>query len=136
MADLVITPANIIAGGGAFIEHGRAGATITAGQTLYKDATDGKMKVGDSDGATALKNIKGIALNGAADGQPLAYIKSGDLNMGAILTAGTAYYASETAGGIQPAADVASEDVIFLGIAKSTSVLTLDIQIPGVTVGP
>ena len=47
-----------------------------------------------------------------------------DITIGATLTAGTAYYLSATAGGICPFADLGAGDrVIFLDIAKSTSVL-------------
>ncbi|WP_127524581.1 hypothetical protein [Mesorhizobium sp. Z1-4] len=136
MTDISVTAASVVAGTNAVTENGRAGATITAGQVVYKDASDGKFKLADSDsGTAAVKVAYGIALNGAADGQPLSVAKKGDVTFNAVLTAGTAYYLSETAGGIQPQADVASEDVIFLGLAKSTTVLALDIQIPGVTVG-
>ena len=65
---------------------------------------------------------------------PLGVLKSGDLTIGATLTAGTAYYLSDTAGGICPLADVGSgEYVVLIGIAKSTSVLAVDIQYPGVS---
>lgn len=135
MADITITPANVIAGSNAIIEDGKAGATITAGQVVYREASSGKYKLTDTNSATAeVKTGRGLALNGAADGQPLKIITAGDVTLGSVLTAGTAYYASETPGGIQPAADVATEDVVFLGIAKSTSVLTLKIINSGVTV--
>lgn len=134
MTDISITPANVIAGSNATVATGRAGATITAGQVVYKEAASGKYKLADSDSATAeVKAAAGIALNGAADGQPLSVLTSGDVTLGSVLTAGTAYYLSETPGGIQPAADLAGEDVIQLGLAKSATVLSVRIQIPGVT---
>lgn len=134
MADITVTAASVIAGGDATIEHGRAGATITAGQVVYKEASSGKFKLSDTNSATAeVKNAYGIALNGASDGQPLAVQKSGNITIGATVTAGTAYYASETPGGIQPAADVATEHVAFLGLATSTTVLKLGIINSGVT---
>lgn len=135
MTDLTITAASVIAGGDAVVEAGKAGATITAGQVVYKEASSGKFKLTDTNSGTAeAKAAYGIALNGASDGQYLAVQKSGSITIGATLTAGTAYYASETAGGIQPAADVATESVVFLGIATSTSVLKLLIINSGVTV--
>lgn len=134
MTDLVITTASVLPGGDATIENGRAGATITAGQVVYKEASSGKFKLTDTNSATAeVKNAYGIALNGASDGQPLAVQKSGNITIGATVTAGTAYYASETPGGIQPAADVATEHVAFLGLAMSTTVLKLGIINSGVT---
>lgn len=135
MADLSITASAIIAGGNALIEHGTGGAAITAGQVVYKEASSGKFKLADSNSATAeAKTPYAIALNGCADGQPLAVVKSGDVTMNAVLTAGSPYYLSETPGGIQPAADLGSgENVALLGLAKSTTVLALRIQTPGVT---
>lgn len=54
---------------------------------------------------------------------------------GGSMIAGTAYYLSETPGGIQPAADLTTgENVCQLGIAKSTSVLAVKIVAPGVAV--
>jgi len=135
MADISITAANVVKGSNAVVEAGTAGATITAGQVVYKDAADGKYKLADADSATAAaKAPRGIALNGASDGQPLSIIRSGDVTIGATLTPGTAYYLSPVAGGIAPLADVASgDDVVLLGLAESASVLAVDIQITGVT---
>lgn len=134
MADLSITATAVTAGASAKVEHGTAGATITAGQVVYKEAASATFKLADSDSATAeVKDAIGIALNGAAAGQPVAVAKSGDVTMNAVLTAGSAYYLSETPGGIQPAADLAGEDVVQLGLAKSTTVLSLRIIAPGVT---
>lgn len=135
MADISITAANVVKGSNAVVEAGTAGATITAGQVVYKDAADGKYKLADADSATAAaKAPRGIALNGASDGQPLSIIRSGDVTIGATLTAGTAYYLSPEPGGIAPLADVASgDDVVLIGLAESASVLAVDIQITGVT---
>lgn len=135
MTDLTITAGSVLAGSDAGIDNGKAGETVTAGQVVYKEAASGKFKLTDTDSGTAeVKAAYGIALNGASDGQPLAVQKTGNITIGATLTAGTAYYASETAGGIQPAADVATEDVVFLGIALSTTVLKLSIINSAVTV--
>ena len=135
MADISITAANVVKGSNAVVEAGTAGATITAGQVVYKDAADGRYKLADADSATAAaKAPRGIALNGASDGQPLSIIRSGDVTIGATLTPGTAYYLSPVAGGIAPLGDVLSgDDVVLIGLAESTSVLAVDIQITGVT---
>lgn len=133
MADLVITAANVIAGDNADIEYGRAGAAITAGMAVYLNETTRKYPVADNNSATAsARRARGIALNGAADGQPLAIIKGGPLTIGATLTPGTAYYLGES-GAICPASDLgAGEYVCLLGIAASASVLNVDIQFPNV----
>jgi hypothetical protein len=134
MADLSITAANVIAGSGATRKVGIAGATITAGQVVYRDSADGKYKLADNNSATAAARApKGIALNGAANGQPLCVLTEGAVTIGATLTAGVAYYLSDTPGGICPVADLASgEYPSIIGIAKSTTVLDVKIQSAGV----
>jgi hypothetical protein len=57
------------------------------------------------------------------------------VTVNAVLTKGSAYYLSETPGGIQPVADLTTgENVCQLGIAKSTTVLAVRIVAPGVAV--
>lgn len=134
MVDISITAANVQRGANAIVTQGRAGATITAGQLVLRDATTGEYVLSDADG-TGLKQVDGIALNGASDGQPLSVQTGGDITIGATLTAGTTYYASPIAGGICPLADVASgDDPIIIGIAKSASVLMIRIADPDVTI--
>lgn len=134
MADLVITPANIIPAGTAVKETGNAGASILAGQCVYKEAATGQFKLADSNSATVeARTPYGIALNPALTGQPVTVQTSGDLGFGAILTAGSAYFTSETPGGIQPVADLgAGELVTFLGFATTTSNLNVRIISSGV----
>jgi hypothetical protein len=134
MADLTITAANVIAGSNATKESGIAGETITAGQAVYKSSTTGKYMKADSNSGTAeARQARGIALNGASNGQPLVIQRGGDITIGATLTAGTDYYLSDTPGGICPRADIGSgEYVCLLGLAKSTTVLALGIQFPNV----
>ena len=135
MTDLVITAASVVAAAAAVKETGIAGATITAGQVVYRDASDSKFKLADGDSVTAaIRKPIGISLNGASASQPLAIVKSGDVTFGAILTAGTAYYLGDDPGGISPVADLASgDDVVLIGIAISTTVLRVGIVISGVT---
>lgn len=136
MADLVITAANIIAGANAVKEAGVAGASILAGQTVYKEAATGLFKLADSNSATVeVRTPYGIALNPALTSQPVSILTSGGLGFGAILTAGTAYFSSETPGGIQPQADItAGELVTFLGFATTTSNIDVRIVSSGVVV--
>jgi len=135
VADISITPANVLAGSNARTEHGTFGATIAQGQVVYRDAADGKYKLADTDSATAAVKVpRGIALNAGSDGQPATIQLSGDITIGATLTAGAAYYLSPTPGGIGLIAEVAiGDDYTLLGLAKSTAVLALDIQVSGVT---
>lgn len=134
MADLTITAANVVAGSGAKKTTGTAGASITAGQTVYHDSATDTYKLADINSATAaVRNVAGIALHAAAAGQPLAVHTAGPITIGATLTAGVAYYASGTPGGIRPVADNTTGDYpVLLGIATSTTVLNVNIQAAGV----
>lgn len=135
MADLTITAVNVIAASDATIEHGYAGEAVAAGKYGYKSSTTKRWMLADSNSATAeARRAGGVFLNNAAAGQPVAIATHGDVTIGATLTAGTDYYLSDTPGGICPRADVGSgEYVCLLGLAKSTTVLALDIQYPGVS---
>lgn len=136
MADLVITAANVLPNSNTVIDRSSsAGATIAAGQAVYKDPTTKQWQLADNNSVTAAaRQASGVSLNSAAAGQPLAVATSGDLTLGAVMTAGTAYFASATPGAICPDADVgAGSYPCLLGLAKSASVLTLSIQFPNVS---
>ncbi len=136
MADLVITKANVIAGANPNIRRGTAGATVTAGQSVYEDATDSNSwKLADNDDTAAKAAAIGIAMNDALDGQPLQIITGGTLGLGAILTTGTVYVVSSTPGGIAPWADLTSgEYITVLGVATSTSNLRMLLLATGSTI--
>lgn len=137
MADISITAANVVAGGNAKTVEGTAGAAITAGQVVYLDTAAGTYKLADCDSATAAaRSPAGIALNGAASGQPVRVLKSGNVTIGGTLTTAVGYYLSPTAGGIAPIADLSSGDYpTLLGFARSASVLAVDIQEATVALG-
>lgn len=129
MADLAVTATSVLASGQATKETGVAGAALTAGQLVYKEAATGQFKGTDCDSATAeVRNIYGVALNGAAIGQPVVVARNDpDFTPGATLVKGSRYYASGTAGGIAPEADLASGDhVALLGVASSTTKLVMN----------
>jgi hypothetical protein len=134
MSDISVTAASVVKGAGAVLDRGYAGETITAGQAVYRDTTSGKYLKADSNSATAAARVPvGIALNGASLDQPLTIQKTGDIAIGATLTAGVTYYLSDTPGGICPVADVGTgEYFCIIGIAKSTSVLSIGILSSGV----
>lgn len=136
MADLVITAASVAGGSNANIDRsGSFGEAVTSGQAVYKSGTTQKWMKADSNSVTPeARQAIGIALNGGALDQPVAVLKSGDITIGATLTPGTAYYLSDTPGGICPLADVGTgEYVCEIGLAKSTSVLAVNIQFPNVS---
>jgi hypothetical protein len=135
MSDISITAANVVAGAGSSVKHGCTwGTTGTAGQWVYRDSSTGKYLLADSNSATAAARVPdGLALNGGALNQPLAILESGPVTIGGTLTAGVAYYLSDTPGGTAPVADVGSgEYSVVLGIATSSSVLDVNIQASGV----
>lgn len=133
MVDLTITAANVIKGTNASVQNGTAGEAVTAGESVYLDSATNTFKLGAA-GVAATAKCSGIALHAASTGQPLAVHRSGDLTNGATMTAGTAYYLSATAGGVCPVGDLVTGDrVIQIGIAKSTTLLGVNIQDSGVT---
>lgn len=133
MVDITITPASVVKGSNAQTENGIAGATITAGQVVYLGGSN-KYLLCDSNSATsAARSPRGVALHGASINQPLQIQRAGNITIGATLTAGATYFLSDTPGGICPDADVGTgETVALIGVAKSTSILAIDIQLSGV----
>lgn len=135
MAVLSITAANVSVSSPLAQQQGVAGATITAGQSLYKDSTDSdKLKLADAD-AQASAACVGVSLNGGASGQQISYIKSGSYNPGTTVEAGIVYSVSSTAGGIWTATQVVSGDFsTIIGIGTATNAIQVDLNISGVAV--
>lgn len=124
MADLAITATQVLPGTGARYADGTAGAAITAGQVCYQSTSD-TMLLADADAGTpAAANARGIALNGAAIGQPVRIQTEGTITLGAAAAPvkGTVYVLSGTAGGIAPVADLAAGDrVTVIGVGGTTA---------------
>lgn len=136
MADLSVTAANALASTSAAGKaRGTAGATITAGQAVYLDAATGTLKLAVKTSLAAAAAV-GIALHGAASGQPLEYVyQDDDYTPGATLVAGTCYTVGATAGNMAPSADLASGNyATFMMIAKSTTKAILRVLPTGATV--
>jgi len=76
-----------------------AGATITAGQPVYKNTNTGKYEAAH---ATILAKslAEGIALTGSSDLQPLVIQTTGIIDIGGTVLAGVCYVVDDTAGGI------------------------------------
>jgi hypothetical protein len=135
MADLTITPANVKLISGTS-EQLAAGAALTAGQIVYREAATVKAKLSDNDSATAeVRAAYGLTLHAASIDQPIAVAKNGAVvDVGAILTAGVDYYLSGTPGAVCPRADVTTgDDPVRIGMALTTSRLQLDFNDPNVT---
>ena len=139
MADLTVTASQV-----AFVSGTRktvlAGATITAGQTVYLDVSAGSYKLAQTDGTAeeAGSGDVGIALSGASSGAYFVIQDTGTITIGAgaAPTVGEAYFVSKTAGGIAPDADIVTTNTYrtYLGIGNSTNTLTLQIHVSGAQV--
>lgn len=130
MADLSITAADVYAADGAVSKQEYvAGATIAAGDVVYVDtANSNVLKLAQADGTALEATVKGIALCGAATGQPVVIATSGDLDVGASLTVAAVYILSATAGKIAPVADLASSSFAsIIGVATAADNLKLNI---------
>lgn len=134
MADITVTAANVKKGANAKTKKGTAGATITAGQTVYLDTTDGTYKLADANASPATANVEGIALHGASANQPIEIVyEDDDFTPGATLSLSAAadsgvYVLSGTAGGIAPMDDLANGMYpAVLMVAKSTTKAVLKI---------
>lgn len=134
MADLTITAASCVPGTGAVLESGTAGEALTPGQAVYKSSTTGLWMKADSNSATAEARVAtAIAMTTSSTNQPCVVQRAGSLTLGATMTAGLAYYLSDTPGGICPVADVGSgEYVEVIGVATSTTMLLLILVASGV----
>ena len=136
MADVSVTAADVAPGTGAQLLSATAGATLTAGQTIYLDSTDSsRAKLADANDGAAKAEVAGLTVNGAASGQPVKYQKTGNITPGSTsLTVGQTYINSTNAGGIAPISDLASGSYVsILGVATSVSNLKLGILNSGTT---
>lgn len=129
MADISVTAASVAAGSNCITQSGTAGASITAGQTLYIDtANSNVLKLADADLSSLGATVAGISLHAAASGQPITYAVAGNMTFNAVLTAGKVYVNSATAGGIAPVADLTTNwRTSVLGVATTTTNLVLKI---------
>ena len=140
MANIAVTAANVVAGSGSTQAGGIAGATITAGETVYKSTTDSKLYLADCDTTaygsnSEVENVYGVALNGASSGQPMDVVRTGTYTMGGTVVVGTVYVQSATAGKIAPWGDLVSTDrVVILGVGATASTLKLIVTTVGVAI--
>lgn len=119
------------------------GATITAGQVLYKDSADSEYKLVDANnGSAATALASAVAVSGGADGQEMVVATRGaSINCGFTTTSGEVYCASSTdaltvngnAGGICLHSDLGSGDrAVVLFVGTGTAVVKLLFEDAGV----
>ena len=135
MADITVTPANVLDVERVKKAVGVAGEDIDAGCPIYeKIESDGikRMFLCDNSGTSEAK-VKGVAMTSSASHQPVVYSTDGTIAPGAALTSGMAYFVSNTPGGICPSTDIATagEQISMVGIAVSATDLLLIIKPTG-----
>jgi hypothetical protein len=131
--DITITAASVLSSTAASVSEGVAGDTITAGQPVYKDATDsGKIKLADAN-VLAKIAVVGISIHGAAAGQPIKYAtKDSAFTLGGTVAAGAVVVLSATAGGIAPVTDLTSGSYgVVLGVGIGSNQIKLNPIIGG-----
>lgn len=140
MADISVTAANVVPGADAVIEMVTAGEAFTAGMAIFIDTParnaaaagpgtgNGRAYKSDVDLA-GRKHCDGIATADAlAAGARVGMQTGGELTAGATLGIGTMYFASNTAGGIMPGADLSSGEQIcpaYYGVTAAIGRVTV-----------
>lgn len=128
MADLVQTAANVAIGAATTTTKlVPAGEAITQGNSVYLKSDDKWWKADSNAAESAGSAGVGVAMTkaGAAADYFIVALK-GPVNVGATLTPGMAYFVSNTAGGIIPAADLSSTEYsTYLGVATTAALLNL-----------
>lgn len=135
MADVSVTAANVVQASDTQAIDGILGATLTAGETVYLDNSDNKFKAADANASSTTATVRGILLNGGANGQPCKVAIGGSINPGFTVTVGTIYVQSANAGKIAPVGDLATGHyVTIVGIGLTASSLMLVMRNAGVAV--
>jgi len=133
MAAISVTAANVLRVDGAVVSF-LAGATITAGMSVYVDAS-GLVQIGTnatSAGSGVGALAVGVALNGGSAGQPIDIDTNGTVNIGGTVAIGMPY-ALGTAGGIIPVSDIAgTEFITMVGVGTTAANIKLGYNVSGV----
>lgn len=135
MAVITITPAAVLRSDSAELApDGIAGESISQGMFIYRDVTDGKLKLADN--STAAKAaVVGMSITAAAANQPLKYITLGDVTVDNVAI-GEVYVLSATPGKMCLRSDLISTNfTTILGGAKTVtnfrlSVVSLGVALP------
>ncbi len=131
MADLTITPANVLPPTSPKLTFGIVGEAVTAGMLLYYKITDSMWWKADAltlikSGGTDINFLK-MAMSAGTAGQPVAMLTPGqEVSLGAILSPGRVYAVSNTAtsGLIGLVSDLVNTNYLNqIGSAKTTSIL-------------
>lgn len=112
-----------------------SGVTIVAGEVCTLDSNGKVVKADNGASTTAGDNEIFLALSGGTAGQIVTLLRNNStVTVSAVLTAGTPYYLSATAGKICPHADLVSTNIVVqLGYAISTTSFKFSYTVYGVT---
>lgn len=126
MADISITPANVVIPPDALLTQGFAGETLAMLDVVLRD-NDGRWVKATPATATASARIALVASGGVAEDQPVLLLEISDveITLGSILTDKGVYVLSAAnAGKIAPIGDLGGSDLVYLvGIAVSATVI-------------
>lgn len=119
------TAANVKPLEGALIRRYTAGATIAAGQAVYRTSTAKTVALAKADAITTCWPFAGIALQSVVSGDRVDVVTGGAVNSVTGATAGALVYLSDTAGQVSETAGTKSfqigyvedETVIFISPA-------------------
>ena len=126
MADLVITPANLVLQSNTRFIPAVAGEGLNAGAPVWFDSVTQRWFNADADSVVIGANApRGLVMAGVVAGAPFGLIIGGGLAFGAILTVGVTYYLSKNPGRIAPLADISGGNAFAIGIARTTSIMEL-----------
>lgn len=136
MADISVTAGSVATSTAAVVHRdNNAGATITAGKSVYLDTAGlWQLCICNSTAVLAGSGLTfGVALHASLSGQPLAVQTGGSITIGATVVAGGVYCISSTSGGIAPLADLLAVTggtirVTYLGFASTTGVIDMSIR--------
>jgi hypothetical protein len=116
------------------IEQGTYGATVSAGQPVYKDVADSKWKLADSNDTAAKASVVGIAVTPGVDAGGAIIAKGGSIVLvGTTMTVGKPYYVGATAGSLVPESDLTTGDYVSkVGTASSATEMIIGLEATGV----
>lgn len=136
MANLSVTATQVLPSTTATIKNLIAGEAMTAGQLVYKKASDNKAYLAQADGTAAEAVVLGIVVGPAVAATQRCSVQCNGtvtIGAGASVTAGAAYFLSATAGAICPVADLTTDDyVTYIGTANGSNQIVLNLHASGV----
>lgn len=138
MADVTVGSSAVI-GAGTVVDRGTAGAAVTINQAVYLEESTSTWKLMDGDNVATAGTLGlqvGLALNTAPNGGLLFIARQGPVTMsGASFTRGVPVFASLTAGGLCPLADLLTGDYpVYMGMPSSATAIYLNPHTTGVVI--